>query len=91
MTKILSKNDLLELSKQLATPIDFNELEKKGIIEKKGSWFKVIRLNALPEHASRQVRNIKTDGKGNYYVQFPTSWKKAQQLYQRMTEKAVLK
>lgn len=33
------KKELIELAKQLATPIDFEQLEKEGIIEKKGAWF----------------------------------------------------
>lgn len=87
MIKTPSTQEIVALAKQLATPIDFAELEKIGIIEKQGAWFKVKNLKALPAHASRQVRSIKTDGKGNCYVQFPKSWKRAQQLYHRMTGK----
>jgi hypothetical protein len=53
-------------------------LEKEGILEKKGAWYKIKK--ALPEHVSRQVRAVKTDGKGNSYIQLPKSWKKAQLL-----------
>ncbi len=82
------KDELVMLARQLATPIDFALLEKEGLIEKKGAWFKIKNLKALPEYASRQVRSIKTDGKGNSFVQFPKSWKRAQQFYRKMTGKA---
>ncbi len=88
MTKLPSRQEIIELAKQLATPIDFTKLEEAGIIEKKGAWFKIKNLKNLPEYASRQVRSIKTDSRGNCYVQFPKSWKRAQVLYRRMTGKA---
>jgi hypothetical protein len=87
MAESPSKQEIVALARQLATPIDFEELEKVGVIEKQGVWFKVKNLKALPQYASRQIRSIKTDGKGNSYVQFPKSWKRAQQLYRRMTGK----
>lgn len=87
MDKILSKQEIVALGRKLATPIDFEKLEKEGIIEKQGAWFKIKNLKAIPEHASRQIRSIKTDGKGNCFVQFPKSWKRAQQLYRQMTGK----
>jgi hypothetical protein len=85
MIKIPSRQKIVALAKQLATPINFTELEKAGIIEKQGAWFKVKNMKNLPEYASRQIRSIKSDDRGNCYVQFPKSWKRAQQLYKRMT------
>ena len=87
LKKTYSKQDAVMLARQLATPIDFEELEKAGLIEKKGAWFKIKNLNILPEHALKQVRAIKSDGKGNSFVQFPKSWKRAQKLYRQMTGK----
>jgi hypothetical protein len=82
-----TKAEIIELAKLLATPIDFEALQKAKVIEKDGSWFKLLNMNALPEHALKQVKAIKSDNKGNNYIQFPKSWKKAQQLYKRMTGK----
>jgi hypothetical protein len=75
------------LARQAAPPINFEQLEKEGIIEKKGDWYKLNK--PLPEHASRQVKAIKTDGKGNSYVQLPKSWKRAQQIYRCMSGKTI--
>lgn len=87
MSKNVGRQEIIELAKQLATPIDFLGLEKEGIIEKKGAWFMVKSLKDLPEYVSMQVRSIKTDDKGNCFVQFPKSWKRAQRFYRRMTGK----
>jgi hypothetical protein len=87
MQKSLNKEQFIELAKQLATPIDFEQLEKDKIIEKKGDWYKVIDIQKLPEHASRQVKSVQIDDKGNYLVKFPKSWKKAQKSYRRIAGK----
>ena len=86
--KIPSKEEIIERARQLATPIDFEKLEKEGIIEKKGAWHKITDVSRLPEHALIQVHEFKIDDKGNLtLVKFPKSWKRAQKLYQRMTGK----
>ena len=82
MSKISDKKEIIKLAKQLATPIDFERLDNEGVIEKKGAWYKIKK--PLPEHVSRQVKAIKTDSKGNCYVQLPKSWRSAQQLYRCM-------
>jgi hypothetical protein len=87
MAKIISKDEIITLAKKLATPVNFVELEKNGIIEKKGAWYKIKNIKTLPEHASKQIRSIRVDDKGNCFVQFPKSWKRAQLLYRKMTGK----
>jgi hypothetical protein len=82
---IPTKQEIVALARLHASPIDFEQLEKEGFIEKKGAWYKVLK--AIPEHVSRQVRLIKNDKEGNCFVQFSKSWKRAQQLYRRMTGK----
>lgn len=81
------QNQIIEQAKMLATPISFDELEKNGIIEKKGAWFVVINWKALPKYASVQIRAIKQGVDGKIYAQFPKNWKRAQQSYKRMTGK----
>ena len=87
MAQIINKDENIALAKKLATPVNFLELGGKGIIEKKGTWYKIKSLKALPDYASGQIRSIKFDDKGNCFVQFPKSWKRAQQLYRQMTGK----
>lgn len=87
MIDIPSKEEIINLAKQLATPIDFEQLEKDGIIDKKGAWYKVIDFKNLPEYASRQISGISIENKEILRVKFPKSWKKAQALYRKMTGK----
>ena len=87
MTKMSGRKGKIELAKQLATPVDFAKLEKEGIIEKRGAWYKVNSIKNLPEHAVRQIQAMKTNSKGQCFVQFPKSWKQAQQVYRRLTGK----
>jgi hypothetical protein len=69
MADIPSQEEIIELDRQAATPLDFEQLEKEGIIEKKGAWFKVKK--PLPEHVSRQVKAVKTDcNLQNYVAEF---------------------
>ncbi len=88
MDKIPNRREIITLAKQLATPIDFNKLEKTGIIKQQGAWFKISNIKLLPEHASRQISSIKIDDKGNCFVKFPRSWEKAQMIYRKMTRKS---
>ena len=87
MTEILGREEIIKLARQLATPVDFKQLEKEGIIEKDGAWYKIKDFNSLPEYAYRQINEFRTDSKGNILVKFPKSWKKAQKLYQKMAGK----
>lgn len=84
---IPSKEELVEIARQLATPIDFDQLEKEGIIQREGAWFRVKNLEGLPKHVSRQAGSYRSDGKGGFLLKFPKSWKRAQQIYRRMTGK----
>jgi len=56
------KKKLAELTKVLATPIDFAALEAKGVLKKEGAWYRI--LGKLPEHASRKIYHLAQDKKG---------------------------
>ena len=51
----------LELLRQ---PIDFVELEGRGVISQAGAWYRVRNLYDLPEHAAHKIREIARDGMG---------------------------
>jgi hypothetical protein len=73
---IMTKEESLKLKKLLNTPIDLEQLEKDGVIKKKGWWYIVNDMKALPEYASRQINEIKSDNKGNTLVRFLKQTKK---------------
>jgi hypothetical protein len=54
----------------LATPIDFAELEARGIITKVGAWFRVSNLHDLPEHAAKKITNMEFYKNGGVKVKF---------------------
>lgn len=86
MSENLSRKKLVELAKQLATPIDFVELERLGLIKKKGMWYEVGNIHSLPEHARKQIRAIKAGKNGSHLVQFTKSRKAAQRLYRQLSD-----
>jgi hypothetical protein len=45
----MSREELVDHLKKLAEPVDFEELERKGIIKKCGAWYQILDMNALPE------------------------------------------
>jgi hypothetical protein len=60
--KSLDHAALLALTKKLAQPIDFQDLERRGLISKAGAWYRVHK--AVPEHVSRKIRAMTQDAKG---------------------------
>ncbi|MCW8880411.1 MAG: hypothetical protein OQJ89_00395 [Kangiellaceae bacterium] len=81
-TPIMTKQEALELAKQLATPIDFDQLIKDGIIEKKGAWYQVLDMERLPKHAKKQITEFTQDGK----VKFSLATKSAQKLVDKLSK-----
>ena len=39
----------------LSTPIDFDGLIEAGVLEKRGVWYKILKMDKLPEHVKRRV------------------------------------
>ena len=57
-------NELIAETKKLAEPIDFEDLEKKGILKKAGAWYRVLDFQAVPEHVWKKARAVAQDAKG---------------------------
>ena len=57
-------NELAAETKELAEPINFEDLEKKGILKKAGAWYRVLDFQAVPEHVWAKVHAIGQDAKG---------------------------
>ena len=58
-----SDNNLLELLKMAATPIDFDQLIADGVLRRHGAKYELLDLARLPEHARRKIRVIATSRK----------------------------
>jgi hypothetical protein len=82
----ISRTELVACLRELATPINFDELVAQGLLKRKSlQWYEVPNPKALPSHVSRQAREIKIDRHGKAVFRFPTSWKQAQSMYKKMT------
>ncbi len=53
----MSKQETLEHLEDLVRPIDFVDLERRGIVKRKGktNWFYILKLSELPRHAHQQA------------------------------------
>lgn len=54
----INYEELRQLAKDRATPIDFDALIQGGIIEKKGAWYQINDWNALPKYAKAKISVI---------------------------------
>lgn len=84
MAKPLTLDEIAQKMKELATPIDFMDLTKRGIIEKKGSWYRVLDRAALPDYVWAQANTFSSDERGPL-LKLPNSWARAQKSYKRLT------
>lgn len=85
MKEPITRQELIEIAKELVTPIDFDGLIAKGVIEKKGAWYVVLKPNELPPHAWRQATAIKTSSKGGISIKFRKPTKKFKAFYNKLT------
>ena len=56
--------ELAAETQKLAEPVDFVDLEKKGVLVKAGAWYRVPDFRKLPENVTTKVREIAQDSKG---------------------------
>ena len=50
--------DLLETAKSWLTPLDLDALVADGVLEKKGAWYRIVKPEALPEHAKKKISTV---------------------------------
>jgi hypothetical protein len=87
--------DVQELREQLekdlvkAASYDPAELEDAGILRKAGRRWEVIDMDRLPKEASRFATKASSDGKGRFFLEFPSDArrKKARRLFTKLTGK----
>lgn len=67
----------------LAQPLDIGDLERRGILIRRGDWYEVPKPADLPEHVSAKIREVKKEN-GRMLVQLPCSAKASQAIAERM-------
>jgi len=58
----ITKEGLLHQTELLATPIDYENLIMRGILEKKGRGYRILSMKDLPEHVRMKIISIRDDG-----------------------------
>lgn len=79
---VMSKEEMLEKAKSLATPVDFEALISDGILEKKGTWYKILDMERLPDHAKGKITEFASGG----MVKFSKATKSAQKLVDKLSK-----
>lgn len=80
--KIMTKEELEEHIKDAITPIDFEALIQAGVLEKRGSWYKICKKDELPSHANCKIKKLKIKN-GEALVLFSPISKRLEKLYRR--------
>lgn len=51
-------------ARSAAEPVDFDALERDGVLSKEGVWYRIHRYESLPENAAARISEIAQDAKG---------------------------
>ena len=83
------REEMVENTRLLATPIDFIDLVERGILGPgKRGWYELLRADQLPKHARLQVISLKSEKRGDHsrsFLKFGKTHASAAKLYQRLT------
>jgi hypothetical protein len=60
----MSKDEYLKLSKELAKPINFEELVRSGALIQKGKSYYLGKKDALPRHVTGKVKSLEQTKNG---------------------------
>ena len=71
--------ELRRLAELLAAPIDFDLLSAAGVLQKRRSWYEVLDLSQLPEHARVKIKAVRSPN----FVKFRKPSKKMQKFLRR--------
>lgn len=77
----ITRESLLEQAKLHATPIEFDDLITRGVLERKGKRYKILSMKDLPDHAKVKIISMSSDGT----VTFSKATKRAEKLIKRLT------
>ena len=54
-----------EQARLLLQPLDLKDLATRGILVKEGAWYRILKFNALPDHAFARISEIAQDSRGS--------------------------
>lgn len=80
---ILTKGKVQAQARLLLQPLDLDGLIAKGILAKKGTWYRILKFKAIPEHAWVKVSEIAQDKHGSM-IKFSKLSKRARVQLEKM-------
>lgn len=79
----LTKDNVKARARLLLQPLDLDGLITKGILVKKGAWYRILKFKAIPEHAWVQVSEIAQDKHGSM-IKFAKLSKRARSQFEKV-------
>ena len=74
---------LLHEVRTLSQTPDLVNLQKRGVIQKQGAWYRVPNVHDLPEHVAKRIQEMSWDG--GILIKFDTSsYEELAELVERM-------
>jgi hypothetical protein len=80
----ITKEALAELAHQLSLPVDCERLIRDGVLARRRGWFELLQPERLPEHANRQIIEVKSTG-GRTLIRFTRSHARAKVLHKKLS------
>lgn len=78
-------------AKMLSQPIDFAALQRRGVISRVGTWYRLHKpLRDLPEHVCKKIRVLESDAK-RIKVKFYNPARRFKEMAQRCEQMAAKK
>jgi hypothetical protein len=86
--KDLTSTDLKKIAilvRKLAWPVDFEKLERQGLLEKRGAWYIVPDIQMLPEHVTLKISEMKqSQGKVMVKIKKASSFGRLPEKFKRL-------
>ena len=55
---------LARKTRELVRPVDFEDLEARGVLKKEGAWYRVLDFKEVPKHVWAKAQEMAQDRKG---------------------------
>ena len=85
MGDIMSKQEALDVLKEMAKPFNLDELVTNGVLKKSGAWYSILKPDVLPAHVMKHTSALQQTAKGETLFKFQKDWKKAARFYKTIS------
>lgn len=64
------RQKIAEETHSMATPIDYDDLIKKGLLKQRGKYYYTDDIHALPKHVKKKIKDVFQNGRYGIRVTF---------------------